>query len=423
MDLPMVLSMPLRHIASSVILSIFCLATGSARMALAQGSLPAPQPMAPGAEALGRGGAFVAKADSPLALEYNAAGLAELRGTQILVDPGLFLPDASSSPCHHWQDERRRPCYGGLFAVTTDFGVLRRITFTAGLRVPEYVSAYGLSTNVPLSGDPLGALVPYRQPAALFLSPSLAIGMRALPRLSLGVTLEDAMAVALAACPYPPQNVPGQPPCSGPTTQARSLLNPVVQLGLLGRLLGDRSTLWLGASLRSAPNLGLRKIFAEDPGVDLPWTVRAGLRFQHRSERGAFADVEVDGVAQVFTRVEAPTPLRNTVGLRLGGSLGMPVHGVVLVARAGFMFDWRLRPPPLELAIAGFGQVMNIATPEIDVFWLSGTLGAGVETRRFAMQLGYGYLSEQVRSPQFGSSRESSHLLSLSALLRFAAGP
>ena len=39
-----------------------------------------------GTEALGRGGAFVAKADDPTAIDYNPAGLAGQRGTRVLVD-------------------------------------------------------------------------------------------------------------------------------------------------------------------------------------------------------------------------------------------------------------------------------------------------------------------------------------------------
>ena len=45
-----------------------------------------------GTEALGRGGAFTAKADSPLAIEYNIGGLAKQRGTKLLFDSNLRLP-------------------------------------------------------------------------------------------------------------------------------------------------------------------------------------------------------------------------------------------------------------------------------------------------------------------------------------------
>ena len=44
-----------------------------------------------GTESLGRGGAFVAKSDSPLALYNNVASLAKMRGTRLLVDVNLVF--------------------------------------------------------------------------------------------------------------------------------------------------------------------------------------------------------------------------------------------------------------------------------------------------------------------------------------------
>src|SRR2546427_10534940 len=46
-----------------------------------------------GTEALGRGGAFVAKADDGTALEYNIAGLAMQRGTRLTLDGNLIFHD------------------------------------------------------------------------------------------------------------------------------------------------------------------------------------------------------------------------------------------------------------------------------------------------------------------------------------------
>src|SRR6476660_7196136 len=46
-----------------------------------------------GTEALGRGATFTAKADSPLALEYNIGGLAKQRGTKLLFDSNLVIQD------------------------------------------------------------------------------------------------------------------------------------------------------------------------------------------------------------------------------------------------------------------------------------------------------------------------------------------
>src|SRR5580693_2823141 len=66
-----------------------------------------------GTEALGRGGAFVAKADDPTAIMFNPAGLAEQRGTRALLDGHVVMssysfqrfgayPDSPSDPATPW---------------------------------------------------------------------------------------------------------------------------------------------------------------------------------------------------------------------------------------------------------------------------------------------------------------------------------
>src|SRR5688500_10108317 len=47
---------------------------------------------------LGRGGAVLARADDPMVLAYNPAGLAELRGTQLTLQLNLALFDACVDP-------------------------------------------------------------------------------------------------------------------------------------------------------------------------------------------------------------------------------------------------------------------------------------------------------------------------------------
>src|SRR4051812_7628326 len=55
-----------------------------------------------GATALGRGGAVTARADDPMVLAYNPAGLAELRGTQILLDINVALMSACVDPIGYY---------------------------------------------------------------------------------------------------------------------------------------------------------------------------------------------------------------------------------------------------------------------------------------------------------------------------------
>jgi hypothetical protein len=55
-----------------------------------------------GTQALGRGGAVTARADDPMVLSYNPAGLVELRGNQMLLSASLALMDACVDPIGYY---------------------------------------------------------------------------------------------------------------------------------------------------------------------------------------------------------------------------------------------------------------------------------------------------------------------------------
>jgi hypothetical protein len=56
----------------------------------------------PGAKANARGGAVAARADDPMVLVYNPAGLAELRGSQFLIDFNIALMNACVDPIGYY---------------------------------------------------------------------------------------------------------------------------------------------------------------------------------------------------------------------------------------------------------------------------------------------------------------------------------
>src|SRR5438552_2535181 len=62
-----------------------------------------------GTEPLGRGGAFTAKADSPLALYYNVAGLARQRGTRLTADVNLIFHDIAFTRAGSYPDDPATP--------------------------------------------------------------------------------------------------------------------------------------------------------------------------------------------------------------------------------------------------------------------------------------------------------------------------
>lgn len=55
-----------------------------------------------GTQALGRGGAVAARADDPMVLMYNPAGLVELRGVQLMLNANLALLDACVAPIGYY---------------------------------------------------------------------------------------------------------------------------------------------------------------------------------------------------------------------------------------------------------------------------------------------------------------------------------
>jgi long-subunit fatty acid transport protein len=109
-----------------------------------------------GVEALGRGAAFTAKADSLLAIQYNIAGLAKLKGTHFLIDLNLANHSFSFArsgvyPAGTMDQSGTIDVGGQLFpkvhkkaeaypipigGIATDFG-LKKFTFALGINGPS----------------------------------------------------------------------------------------------------------------------------------------------------------------------------------------------------------------------------------------------------------------------------------------------
>ncbi|MSP62823.1 MAG: hypothetical protein EXR72_21320 [Myxococcales bacterium] len=125
-----------------------------------------------GTEALGRGGAFVAKADSPLALYYNIAGMARQRGTRLLINANLVFHDMAFTREGSYRGtpgDPRTPWAGKPYptihnaagfgyqpfaGITTDGGYFERWTFGLGVYSPPGVGKrqYGVRRTVTVKG-------------------------------------------------------------------------------------------------------------------------------------------------------------------------------------------------------------------------------------------------------------------------------
>jgi len=157
-----------------------------------------------GTFALGRGGAFLVRADDPTALMWNPGALVKLRGTHLLIDHVLVfeqsqftraasdLPpgnDYGFDPLAPVENEHSLFALGGTIIATSDFG-LKNWTFAAGLYGP---SGHG-AKRYPTDGGQRYMLTALD--AVLFF-PSLAVAYGDRDRFGIGLTFQLVMAPTL----------------------------------------------------------------------------------------------------------------------------------------------------------------------------------------------------------------------------------
>jgi len=382
------------------------LLAGSVQTAFAGGfEIPAN-----GTEALGRGGAFTAKADSPLALEYNVGGLAQQRGTHALIDNNVIFSRYRFSreggdaygPYPSVQADATPPFYAPWFGLTTDFGYFKRFTFAVGIYGPSSIGKRTFPMFVE-NGDGKLRPGPTRYDIAttdlLIFFPTVAVGFRAAKFLDLGLAVQQVSAqIKLASATYAPQSLPIFPASSACSKSAEvagcdsvtritgsSYDNFILQLGALAHI---GQSVDLGLNVRSASNLGINPmrirgtVSATEPlylqgagigaekmdgefTVTLPWVFRAGVRWGQKLGGMQLFDLELNAVYEAWSWLDGgtdhtltlknPPPLvnrgeqlsinlphryRDTIGLRLGGSLYIPLAtdaGVTM--RMGGFYD------------------------------------------------------------------------------------
>src|SRR5579863_217995 len=149
-----------------------------------------------GTEGLGRGGAFTAKADDPTAIQYNIAGLAAQKGTNLLLDGHVVLGDYEfqragvygdnpTNPATPWGGQRYPlvrdqggPFFAPFGALTSDLG-LERWTFAVGAFGPSSVG----NRTYPLGVDGLPSPARYdaAQIEGLIIFPTVAAAYRLAP--------------------------------------------------------------------------------------------------------------------------------------------------------------------------------------------------------------------------------------------------
>jgi long-subunit fatty acid transport protein len=346
-----------------------------------------------GTEALGRGGAFTAKADSPLALEYNVAGLARQRGTRLLFDSNLHFGsysfqragvDSRGQPYGLVEDQAQKPFYAPFVGVSTDFGYFDRWTFAVGGFGPSSIG----KRSYPAGDDGLGAARydVVSTNTTVFL-PTVAAAVRPSRFVDLGLALQLAHgSFELSSVSFVKGNATPDGPCrdrlEDPRCDNRTEVNvrsKVDVLVALGLLIHPTESVDIGLHVRSGANFGAKKITAtgtlqavtpngtvlgpEDATftADLPWIFRLGARYAFRRAGREAGDIEVNATYEAWSlsegegsRLQAPSPLnpnnltldvtlphhyRDTYSLRVGGAFNQPAGPATLTLRAGLFFD------------------------------------------------------------------------------------
>src|SRR5258708_6850554 len=287
-----------------------------------------------GTQALGRGGAFTAKADDGTALQYNLAGLAQQRGRRLLIDSNLWLssyafqrtgtyPDDPTNPITPWGgtafprvSDQGGPFLAPFAAFSTDFGTFERWTFAAGVFGPSSVGNRTYPYSLGFAPSP--ARYDIVQNNVFVAYPTVAAAVRALPWLDVGLALHvvygnidiqtPSLADAIGQGTGAGQcaNVEYQP-CDARTRLQTSGVSVSGSLGLLARptphlafglnVRGPTELNTSGNVITQAPRITPNAGFQPSPATfetKLPAVVRVGARYIFLDGDREAGDVEID---------------------------------------------------------------------------------------------------------------------------------
>jgi long-chain fatty acid transport protein len=403
-----------------------------------------------GAQALGRGGAFTAKADDATAVYYNVAGLARQRGTKLLVSANVIssaltftragrYPDDPTNPGTPWGGKpfpivrnTAPPAVLPMAAATTDLG-FERLTLGAGVFGPSAVP--GRTFPMRVRGAPSPARYDFVASKALIVFPTGAIAYRVTDEIDVGVAAHlvlgefDASAIsysdaAVGLC----KNVEDHR-CD---SQSRLVASGKSVTGSVGVLVRPTRFLQLGAQVRGPTELHAKgtasstkpaaapsgvdlKPGAAELEVDLPWVARVGARYVRMSGDREVFDVELDATYEAWGSAQATGPTvfspdlgfaknvtvvsmhhyDDTMSVRAGGAYNLDALGGTVAVRAGAYYDSSATAPAY-------------ARVDVDTLAkLAGTVGFGFRTRTVAVNVAYAAVASISREVTDGDIRPS----------------
>jgi long-chain fatty acid transport protein len=382
-----------------------------------------------GAQALGRGATFVAKADDGTAIYYNPAGLARQRGTRLYAGGNLFLhsfelqragsfPDDPNDASTPWAGKpfplvtnSAGPFFAPFIAASTDFASLDRLTVAIGAFGPPVVG----NRTFPLAirNAPAASRYDFVQSRSTLVFPTASAAYRVTPWLDLGLSAHLVLAsfdqtmvsyADVGQCP----NVEYQP-CDSRGTLAATATSFAATFGALVR---PSPNVAFGLSVRTPTNLEAQGTLVPQspknlpvqisPGqaflsTRLPLIVRGGIRYIAMDGDFELYDLEVDATYEGWSAAQGDGPriripalgsfknidtlivhgYSDTFSARIGGAYNFEALDGVLAFRAGGFFD----SPATSYAYTrlDFDTLTKIA----------GTLGLGYKRSAVSFDVGY----------------------------------
>lgn len=396
-----------------------------------------------GAQALGRGATFTAKADDATALYYNVAGLARQRGTKLQLSANFQFssmsfqragsyPGDPKDPQTPWAGssfplvENKQPSFMlPMLVATTDFGTFDRLTFGVGVFGP---AAAGRTFQLGINGAPSPARYDWSAGSSIILFPTLGAAYRVTEHLDLGVSASLAVAqidqyqnsYIDTGCKYAEDRR-----CDG---EAHMKAEGGAIGGTVGLMYRPSESLQLGAQLRTAYDIKAEgttevkvagKAGSPNPAklaLTLPWVVRAGVRYVSMTPTASGAkreawDIELDATYESWGsagKIDVETEAagtkvkftsdphwNDTYSVRVGGAydiaLGEAGERGTLVLRAGGFYD----SPATEDAYTRIGT--NTMAK------VAGTAGIGITHGAFTANLAYAAVFSMSRNVTSGA--------------------
>jgi long-chain fatty acid transport protein len=407
-----------------------------------------------GSEALGRGAAFVAKADDPTAIEYNPAGLAVQRGTKLMLDGHLIMSSygfqrygaypGTRSAQQPWAglsyprvSDQSGPFFAPFIAATSDFGTFDWMTFSIGVFGPSGVG----NRTYPLGvqGAPAASRYDVVQSNSLIALPTAAVGVKVTDWLELGAALHfvygqfsltSTSFVDLGDGPAGPCLNYEYQPCDsvsrldltgtswGGTFGAMVHPSKTVSVGLSARTPISISATGTATVLQSPLNQPIPPQGHATFETDLPWILRAGVRQAFRDPDGfETADIELDGDYETWSMAQGGGPAIHIDHLGPSGPTFDDINVQVahhyndtFSVRAGGAYNTRLSIGTLALRLGAYYDKSatsdNPGYTRLDFDTLdkiAGTVGVGLKWGAFQFNLSYAEVFEPDRTVPMGT--------------------